>query len=160
MLQLQHSRRFVGSSPLRAAFRSGSFIEGWAVHAEAVMAGLGYPGDADPDGLRLQQLKMQLRMILNAILDAKVHTEDLAEDAAMELMIERGFQEEGEAAGKWRRALLTSAQLSTYYVGYSGVSDLVGNLRRQHPDWTMRTLHDRLLSHGSPAVRHLRTLVP
>jgi hypothetical protein len=102
---------------------------------------------------------MQLRMILNAILDAKVHTEDLAEDAAMKLMIERGFQEEGEAAGKWRRALLTSAQLSTYYVGYSEVSDLVGELRRQHPGWTLRTLHDRLLSHGSPAARHLRTLI-
>jgi uncharacterized protein (DUF885 family) len=129
------------------------------VYAEAVMVELGYPGAADPSGLRLQQLKMQLRMILNAILDAKVHAEDLSEDAAMELMIEHGFQEEGEAAGKWRRALLTSAQLSTYYVGYSEVSDLVRNLRRQHPDWTMRALHDRLLSHGSPAVRHLRTLV-
>jgi uncharacterized protein (DUF885 family) len=160
MLQLQHSRRFVGSSPVRAAFRSGSFVEGWAVYAEALMAGLDYPGAADPGALRLQQLKMQLRMILNAILDAKVHSEGLTEHAAMELMIERGFQEEGEAAGKWRRALLTSAQLSTYYVGYSEVSDLVGDLRRQHPAWTMRTLHDRLLSHGSPAVRHLRRLVP
>jgi uncharacterized protein (DUF885 family) len=159
MLQEQHSRRFVGSSPVRAALASGSFLEGWAVYAEAVMVELGYPGEADPGGLRLQQLKMQLRMILNAILDAKVHTEDLAEDAAMKLMIERGFQEEGEAAGKWRRALLTSAQLSTYYVGYSEVSDLVGELRRQHPGWTLRTLHDRLLSHGSPAARHLRTLI-
>ena len=35
----------------------------------------------------------------------------------MALMTERGFQEEGEAAGKWRRALLTSTQLSTYFVG-------------------------------------------
>jgi uncharacterized protein (DUF885 family) len=138
---------------------SGSFLEGWAVYAEEVMVGTGYPGEADPGGLRLQQLKMQLRMILNAILDAKVHSEELTEDAAMELMIERGFQEEGEATGKWRRALLTSAQLSTYYVGYSEVSDLVADLRRRHPDWKMRTLHDRLLSHGSPAVRHLRTLV-
>jgi hypothetical protein len=155
MLQLQHSKRFVGSSPLRAAFRSDSFIEGWAVHAEAVMAGLGYPGDADPGALRLQQLKMQLRMILNAILDAKVHTQDLGEDAAMKLMIERGFQEEGEAAGKWRRALLTSAQLSTYYVGYTEVSGLAADLRNRHPDWTLRTLHDRLLSHGSPPARHL-----
>jgi hypothetical protein len=37
-------------------------------------------------------------------------------------MTERGFQEDGEAAGKWRRALLTSTQLSTYFVGYSEVS--------------------------------------
>ncbi len=44
----------------------------------------------------------------------------------MALMTERGFQEDGEAAGKWRRAQLTSAQLSTYYVGYTEVSDLAG----------------------------------
>ncbi|MGB9112333.1 MAG: DUF885 domain-containing protein [Acidimicrobiales bacterium] len=159
MLQLQHSKRFNGSSPVRAAFYSGSFVEGWAVYAERVMVELGYPGNGDPSALRLQQLKLQLRMILNAILDAKIHTEGLSEDAAMKLMIGRGFQEEGEAAGKWRRALLTSTQLSTYYVGYTEVSDLAGELRRRHPDSTLRSLHDRLLGHGSPAVRHLRTLV-
>ena len=40
----------------------------------------------------------------------------------MALMTGRGFQEEGEAAGKWRRALLTSTQLSTYFVGYTEVA--------------------------------------
>ena len=61
---------------------------------------------------------MQLRMTINAILDARVHAHGMTEDEAMRLMMERGHQEEGEAAGKWRRALLTSGQLSTYYVGY------------------------------------------
>lgn len=28
-------------------------------------------------------------------------------------------QEEGEAVGKWRRARLTSAQLTTYFYGFS-----------------------------------------
>ncbi|MGA2528493.1 MAG: DUF885 domain-containing protein [Acidimicrobiales bacterium] len=159
MLQAQHSRRFVGSSPLRAAFGSGSFVEGWAVYCEALMVEHGYPGESDPSALQLQQLKMQLRMTLNAIIDAKVHAEGLSEEGAMALMTSRGFQEEGEAAGKWRRALLTSTQLSTYYVGYSEVSGLATDLRRRHPEWSLRTLHDRLLGHGSPAVRHLRTLV-
>jgi uncharacterized protein (DUF885 family) len=122
------------------------------------MVELGYQGEADPGALRLQRLKRQLRTILNAILDARIHTEGLSEEAAMELMINRGFQEEAEAAGKWRRALLTSTQLSTYYVGYTEVSDLVSDLRLRHPDWSLRTLHDRMLSHGSPAVRHLRTV--
>ena len=38
--------------------------------------------------------------------------------ATMNLMIEGGFQEEREAAGKWVRAQLSSTQLSTYFVGY------------------------------------------
>ena len=48
----------------------------------------------------------------------------------MALMVERGFQEQGEAAGKWRRVQLTSTQLCTYYVGYCEVRDLVADLRR------------------------------
>ena len=62
---------------------------------------------------------MQLRTIINAILDARIHAHGMTEAEAMALMTGRGYQEEGEAAGKWRRAQLTSAQLSTYYVGYS-----------------------------------------
>jgi hypothetical protein len=28
-----------------------------------------------------------------------------------------------------------------------------------HPEWTHREIHDLMLSHGSPAPRHLRTLL-
>jgi uncharacterized protein (DUF885 family) len=73
-------------------------------------------------------------------------------------MSDRGFQEEGEAAGKWRRALLTSAQLSTYYVGYTEISDLAAELRAT-PGQADRTVHDRMLAHGSTPVRLLRTVV-
>ena len=83
--------------------------------------------------MRLQQLKMQLRSTINAILDVRVHAHGMTEDEAMTLMTGRGHQEEGEAAGKWRRALLTSAQLSTYYVGYSEVSELSRRWPRTAP---------------------------
>jgi uncharacterized protein (DUF885 family) len=159
-LQLQHSRRFTGSrTAIRAALRSGSFVEGWAVYAERIMAEQGYRGDGDPRAVRMQQLKMQLRTIINAILDARIHGHGMTEAEAMALMTERGHQEEGEAAGKWRRALLTSAQLSTYYVGYTEVSDLSGDLRAADPGLADRKVHDRMLAHGSPPARLLRTLV-
>jgi len=159
-LQLQHSRRFSGSATaIRAALRSGSFVEGWAVYAEQVMAEHGYPGEGDPRAVRMQQLKMQLRMIINAILDARVHGHGMTEGEAMALMTGRGYQEEGEAAGKWRRALLTSAQLSTYYVGFTEVADLAGELRAVKPDAAEAEIHDRMLAHGSPPVRLLRPLV-
>jgi uncharacterized protein (DUF885 family) len=159
-LQLQHSRRFSGSqTAIRAALRSGSFVEGWAVYTERVMAEAGYPGDGDPRAVRMQQLKMQLRTIINAILDARIHGHAMTEAEAMALMTERGHQEEGEAAGKWRRALLTSAQLSTYYVGYTEVSDLSAALRASDPGAGDREVHDTMLAHGSPPARLLRTLV-
>ncbi len=156
-LQLQHSRRFDGATRIRAALRSGAFTEGWAVYAEELMARHGYPGEGDPRAVRMQQLKMQLRTTINAILDARVHAHGMTEAAAMALMTGRGFQEEGEAAGKWRRALLTSAQLSTYYVGYTEVCDLAAELTAA--GGTEHAVHDRMLAHGSPPVRLLRTVV-
>ena len=158
-LQLAHSRRFAGSgTDIRAALWSGAFVEGWAVYTEELMAAHGYPGEGDPGAVRMQQLKMQLRMVINAILDARVHAHGMTEDAALALMTDRGFQEEGEAAGKWRRAQLTSVQLSTYYVGYTEVADLAREMLAR-PGAGQREVHDRMLAHGSPPVRLLRTVV-
>jgi uncharacterized protein (DUF885 family) len=151
-LQLAHSRRYRGTTRVRALGHSGPFVEGWAVYAEEVMAGQGFGGLP----VRLQQLKMQLRMTINAILDQLVHCEDLSEADGMALMTERGFQEEGEAAGKWRRALLTSTQLSTYFVGYTELAE-VAALRPAAT--TPRQWHDTMLANGSPPPRHLKALL-
>ena len=151
-LQLAHARRFRGSTRARRLGFSGPFVEGWAVYAEELMVGLGFGGLP----VRLQQLKMQLRMSINAILDQLVHCEDLAEADALELMTARGFQEIGEATGKWRRALLTSTQLSTYFVGYTEVAGIAA---ARPFGATPRAWHDAMLAHGSPPPRHLRTLL-
>lgn len=158
VLQLAHSARYAGPVPVRKALWSGTFVEGWAVYAEEVMVEAGYRGALN-DALRMQQLKMQLRMIINAILDARVHAHGMTEAEAMRLMTGRGHQEEGEAAGKWRRALLSSAQLSTYYVGYIEVRDLVRDLAAARPDASVRERHDAMLAHGSPPPRHLRRVL-
>ena len=151
-LQLAHARRYRGSSRVRALGHSGPFIEGWAVYVEQLMADLGFGGLA----VRLQQLKMQLRMTINAILDQLVHCEELPEAEGIALMTGRGFQEEGEAAGKWRRALLTSTQLSTYFVGYTQVAEIAA---RRPAEVSVRQWHDAMLAHGSPPPRHLPALL-
>jgi hypothetical protein len=151
-LQLAHSRRFRASTRVRALGFSGPFVEGWAVYTEELMAGLGFGGLP----VKMQQLKMQLRMSINAILDQLVHCEDVTESDAMALMTGAGFQEEGEAAGKWRRALLTSTQLSTYFVGYTEVAAIAA---ARPFGATPRAWHDAMLAHGSPPPRHLRTLL-
>ena len=161
-LQLMHSNRHRASTPIRAIFCSGSFVEGWAVYAEELMATRGYrreDSERAASALRMQQLKMQLRTTLNTILDIRFHCRDLDEADALRLMRDRGFQEEGEAAEKWRRVQLTSTQLCTYYVGYCEVRDLARDLRTARPDASERELHNAILGHGSPPVRHLRTLL-
>jgi uncharacterized protein (DUF885 family) len=145
MVQLAHARRYRGATKVRQVFASGSFVEGWGVHAEEIMARLGHGGVP----VRLQQLKTMLRTTINALLDAGVHAGGMSETEAIELMTARGFQEEGEAVGKWRRVLLTSAQLSTYFVGY----------RELAPTLAGRTRYDDVLGHGSPPPRHLPALL-
>jgi uncharacterized protein (DUF885 family) len=165
VLQLEHSNAATHPNKVRAAFHSGVFAEGWAVYAESLMADHRYaPPDArDRDraalAIRLSQLKMRLRMTINTILDIRVHTRGMTEDEALRLMQVRGHQEEGEAVGKWRRAQLTSCQLSTYYVGYVAVADVVRDLRVAHPEWNERQVHDAVLAHGTPPPRHLPALL-
>jgi hypothetical protein len=151
-LQIAHSRRFRAATRVRSLGWSGPFVEGWAVYAEEAMTALGFGGLP----VRLQQLKMQLRMSLNAIIDQLTHCDELSESEAMALMTERGFQEEGEAAGKWRRALLTSTQLSTYFVGYTEVAAIAA---ARPFGATPKAWHDAMLAHGSPPPRHLSALL-
>lgn len=150
------------TAPVRRLAHSGTFIEGWAVFAEEIMIDRGYdPGGMEQSALalRLQQLKMQARMAINAILDVRVHTMEMTQDEALSLMMHRGFQEVGEALGKWRRAQLTAAQLPTYFVGYRAIREIAQDLRVLHADWSDRQIHDLMLGQGSIAPRHVRALL-
>ena len=151
-LQIMHSNQF--NSPVRSIFRSGPFAEGWAVYAEWLMAKNGFGGAR----VRLERQKMILRTAANAILDSEIHTRGMTEAQALALMEDEAFQEEGEAVGKWRRAQLSSAQLSTYYYGFSELMKLREQLAAA-PGFNERAYHDRLLGYGSPALRYVRELM-
>ncbi|HLU05216.1 MAG TPA: DUF885 domain-containing protein [Woeseiaceae bacterium] len=155
-LQLALSNRY--PSPLRAILWSGPFVEGWGVYAERVMIEAGY---LDRTALmRLINLKWYLRTVTNAIIDQAIHVDGMTREAAMRLMIEGGFQEEREAAGKWVRAQLSSTQLSTYFVGYQEHVDMRKAVERAWGDeFSLRRYHDEALSFGSPPVKFVRALI-
>jgi len=151
-LEAMHANRF--KSNVRAVFANGAFVEGWAVYAEWLMAQHGFGGAK----VRLMRQKMVLRLACNAIIDHEVHAGTMDEKSALALMTNEAFQEEGEAVAKWRRARLTSAQLTTYYYGFTEMMKLRAAAEKQ-PGFSERTYHDRLLSFGEPSFRHLRGLV-
>ena len=155
-LQLALSNRY--PSTLRSLLWSGPFVEGWAVYAERMMIDSGYL-DHDPL-MRLINLKWYLRAVTNAIIDAAIHVDQMSREAAMNLMVEGGFQEQQEAAGKWVRAQLTAAQLSTYFVGYQ---EHIAMRRAVEQAWgeefTLRRYHDQVLAYGSPPVKYVRALI-
>ncbi|MCH8614539.1 DUF885 domain-containing protein [Sphingomonas sp. SM33] len=153
LLQLAHSNLY--KSKLRAVLQSGPMIEGWACYGQDVMADAGFL-NRDPRYL-LAHYKFQMRMPVNAIIDQDFHVGKLTREQAIELMTKQAFQQEREAAGKWVRLQLSSAQLPTYFVGYEEWKDFRAAAEKQ-PGFNLRKFHDSALSHGSPPVRFIREL--
>jgi uncharacterized protein (DUF885 family) len=155
-LQIAHSNG--NPSVLRAVLGSGSFVEGWAVYAESLMADANYL-NGDPL-FKMTVLKMRLRSVTNTLLDIGIQTEGMTRDQAMTLMTKGAFQQEREAAGKWTRANLSSTQLLSYYVGYAEHIALREEARkRQGASFDLKTYNDAVLSHGSPPAKYVRALM-
>jgi uncharacterized protein (DUF885 family) len=155
-LQLAHSNEFKGPTLVRAIFQSGTFIEGWAVYTEQLMAEAGYGG---PE-VKMQQLKMRLRVICNAIIDQSIHAGNMSEQEALDLMMKEGFQQEGEAVAKWKRARLSSSQLSTYFVGVTEHLAMREQAKaRDGAKFDLRRYNDTVLSFGSPPVKYVREMM-
>lgn len=154
-VQIYHSNTY--PSTLRAVLGSGSFIEGWAVYAEQMMTEQGFRA-SDPL-YKLTQLKVQLRTITNSIIDQAIHVDGMTQEQMMQLLTQTAFQEEREAAGKWRRAQLSFTQLSTYFVGFSEHMECRAAAQaRDGANFNLKAYHDGILAFGSPPMRYGRAL--
>jgi uncharacterized protein (DUF885 family) len=155
-VQLEYGNRY--PSPVRKVLSSGVFAEGWAVYTEQMMLDQGY-GNGDL-ALRLHQLKFYIRAVLNAILDYRMHCTAMTDDEALRLLIDRGFQTEGEAVGKIQRAKQSSCQLSTYFVGRTAFYRLRQKVQREQGEkFDLAKYHEAVLSHGTLPVKYLPELV-
>ena len=154
-VQLAIANKATAPTLARSIIYSGTFAEGWGTYAEQMMVEAGYGGAS----VKMQQLKMRLRLIINAIIDQKIHAGNMSEEEAMALMIQEGFQEEREAAGKWRRALLTSTQLSTYYVGNIEVNNIRRDFEAKYGKGKLKEMHDQMLSYGTISAKYIREMM-
>jgi len=150
------------ASIYKKIYANNTFAEGWAVLAEEQMFASGY-ADGEPECLLIHK-KINLRTPINAILDARLHTEPMsdeqADEWALDLMQRYGFQEEAEASGKLRRAKITATQLSTYFVGYVELSDLVQSWKeRKGPAFSLKEFNERVLSFGTIPPRDVKRLM-
>ena len=158
-LQLAYANRT--PSLVRAAMQSGTFAEGWAVYITQVMMDVGY--GADDPALMLVHWKFFLRSITNTMMDIGIHAGQMDRDEAMRLMVEGGFQEEGEATAKWDRARLSSTQLCEYYHGFVAMTDLEAEARRRAAaegrEFVYRPFLESVLAHGTPPLPVIRRIL-
>ncbi len=155
-VQLEYANK--NPSRIRKVLGSGVYIEGWAVYTEQMMLDQGY-GERDL-ALRLTQLKFYLRAVANTILDHKMHCTAMTDDEAMDLLVKRSFQSEGEARLKVIRAKQSSCQLSTYFVGRMAHYRLRQEIQRELGDkFVLGRYHEAVLQPGSVPVKYLPELV-
>lgn len=154
--QLMNANR--SPSLVKALFGNGAMVEGWAVYGERMMLDSGY-GDNAPE-LWLMWCKWNLRSVSNAILDYSVHVLGMTRDQAMDLLVRQAFQTPQEAAEKWRRAQLSSVQLSSYFSGYSDIMELRERRKEQLGDrFDLKQFHDQFLSYGNAPVKIIGELM-
>jgi uncharacterized protein (DUF885 family) len=155
-VQLEYSNRC--PSPIRRVLSSGTFAEGWAVYTEQMMLDQGF-GRGDL-ALRLNQLKFYLRAVVNAILDHHMHCGTMTDAQAMDLLVGRAFQAEGEAVAKVIRSKQSSCQLSTYFVGRTAFDRLRQAVQREQGErFDLGRFHEAVLAHGTLPVKYLPELV-
>lgn len=151
---------YANKSPslLKSLFGNGAMVEGWAVYGERMMLESGY-GDNTPE-MWLMYSKWNLRVVTNTILDYSVHNLGMTEAQAMDLLVRQAFQTQREATEKWRRAQLSSVQLTSYFSGYSEIMDL-REQRKQAlgPKFVLKDFHEQLLSYGSAPVKMIKELM-
>jgi uncharacterized protein (DUF885 family) len=158
-LQLAYANR--SDSLVRAIFESGVFAEGWAVYVTQVMMDVHY--GADDPALMLIHWKFFLRSITNTLMDLRIHAGSMTEEEAMSMMVDGGFQEEGEAVNKWLRARLSSTQLCSYFLGYVGMQELEAEARRRASaegrEFVYRPFLESVLAHGTPSLPVIRDVL-
>jgi len=147
--QLMNANR--SPSLVKALFGNGAMVEGWAVYGERMMLESGY-GDNAPE-LWLMWCKWNLRSVSNTILDYSVHVLGMTREQALDLLVRQAFQTPQEATEKWKRAQLSSVQLSSYFSGYSDIMELRERRKQQLGDrFDLKAFHDQFLGYGNAPV--------
>jgi uncharacterized protein (DUF885 family) len=150
---------YANQSPsiIKAILGNGAMIEGWAVYTEKMMLESGYKNS---DEMWLMYYKWNLRTVCNTILDNSVHTRAMSKEQAMALLTKEAFQQDAEAAGKWKRATLSQVQLCSYFTGYSEIYDFREQLKKeQGKDFNLKQFHEKFLSYGSAPVKYIKELM-
>lgn len=150
-LQLKHAARH--PRKVRSLFGDGVFIEGWGTFCERLMLDLGW---GDPLA-RLAHLKKQMENIARTVVDVRVHTAGLEREEVLRFVREDALQDEQFAGNMWTRAVTSSPQLTSYWLGYRRVMGLYEEVRAARGEaFELRGFMDALMELGPVPVRHHR----
>jgi uncharacterized protein (DUF885 family) len=154
-LQFQWNERT--TSKVRKVFGCTSFSEGWGLYCEGMMLDEGYENN-DPR-YRLFQLRLALLRTCRYLVGIRMHTGSMTYEQAVDFFIKEGYQERVNAEREARRGTSDPTYL-VYQLGKMQILKLREDYKRfRGSQFTLKEFHDRLLAHGSPPVKLLRTIL-
>ncbi len=125
---------------------SSLFVEGWAFYCEELMEALGFIGEPIQ---KLGRLKDQLWRAARIVLDVSLHAQGMTVDEAVKFLVERVGLEPRDAQAEVRRYTSSPTQPMSYLIGKLEILKVVDAYKAQHPEASLREIHDAILSRGS-----------
>jgi uncharacterized protein (DUF885 family) len=138
------------------AFISYAFTEGWAHYCEEMVMQQGFgAGDLK---LRLAVLQGALTRDCRYICSIKMHTGQFNLKEATQFFIDNSFIDQLPAEREARRGAIDPGYYS-YTLGKLFIKKTYQSYRRAHPESSLTSFHDLLLSWGAPPVGYLQKLI-
>jgi uncharacterized protein (DUF885 family) len=145
-LQLVYANS-VGTLPRKlGSALSSLFVEGWAFYCEELMEQLGF---IDQPIQKLGRLKDQLWRAARIILDVSLHTQGMTVEEGIGFLVDRVGLEPKDATAEVRRYTSSPTQPMSYLIGKLEILKVIEAYKEEHPDASLREMHDRILACGS-----------
>ena len=136
---------------VRAIFPDPVYVEGWGTFCERLLLDQGW-GSALP---RLAHLKKQLENIARTIVDIRVHTGNMSREEMVRFVKEEALQGDQLANNMWTRTLMSSPQITTYYLGYAKVTEIYDAARTAEGDkFDLCRFMDGMMELGPVSLEH------
>jgi uncharacterized protein (DUF885 family) len=136
---------------IRTVFPNGVYVEGWGTFCERVLLDEGWGGPLE----RMAHLKKQLENTARAIVDIRVHTQNMSRDEVLHFVKDEALQDDQFASNMWTRALTSSPQITTYYLGYHQLRQIYESARAAEGDqFELRRFMDGMMDLGPVSLDH------
>ncbi|HEV3243796.1 MAG TPA: DUF885 family protein [Chthoniobacterales bacterium] len=136
---------------IRTVFPDPLYVEGWGTFCERILLDQGWGGPLE----RLAHLKKQLENIARTIVDIRVHTENMSRAEVVRFVKEEALQNDQFASNMWTRAITSSPQITTYYLGYRKVREAYNAAHGAAGDrFELREFMDGMMELGPVRLDH------
>jgi len=136
---------------IRTVFPDPLYVEGWGTFCERLLLDQGWGGPLE----RLAHLKKQLENIARTIVDIRVHAENMSRDEVVRFVKDEALQGDQLAANMWTRAITSSPQITSYYLGYGKVQQACDAARSTAGDkFELQKFMDGMMELGPVRLEH------